>query len=150
MRVFTLFDSIITDGWMDGRTDGRMDGRTDGWTDGRTNRRTDEPTDGRNHLLRVVCPQLKVDVLKCVALVLKQACAISVLNQFYMPHIHTMLRQLSACEFCRRKYVHTQRLVEIIRRVRNLRHLIFFSHRSRVLEGFRKVDAVSTFTNGRI
>ena len=33
MRVFPLFDSIITDRRTDGPTDGRTNGRTDGWTD---------------------------------------------------------------------------------------------------------------------
>ena len=32
MRVFTLFDLIVTDG----PTDGGTDGRTDGWTDGQS------------------------------------------------------------------------------------------------------------------
>ena len=45
MRVFPLFDSMVTDGPTDGRTDRRTDRRTDG--------RTDKAS------YRVACPQLK-------------------------------------------------------------------------------------------
>ena len=47
MRVFPLFDSMVTDQQMDRRTDGQMDGRTDG----RTNKAS----------YRVACPQLKTE-----------------------------------------------------------------------------------------
>ena len=40
MRVFPLFDLIITDGRTDGRTNGWKDGRMDGRTDGPTDRQT--------------------------------------------------------------------------------------------------------------
>ena len=54
MRVFTLSNSITTDGPTDGRTNGRTDQRTDG--------RTDQRTDKASY--RVACPQLKIEKMK--------------------------------------------------------------------------------------
>ena len=62
MHVFTLFDSIIMDGWMDGQTDRDTNEWMDGWTDRQTTGWMDGRTNGQRLLKSCLSPTENANV----------------------------------------------------------------------------------------